>query len=901
MPYRLDLLGRVQLLHDGRPVESLAGHRQKLALVAYLALQPALRASRERLVSLFWPDRDESSARHSLSELVYELRKEACDLVETSRATVGLAADAFSCDVREFREAAESGDLGRALTLYSGHLLEGLNTSVSPEFEHWAEAERAQLHRLHRKVCRECVASLRDRGRVEEAIVAVRRWLQSDPFEDEAHHGLIELLFVAGDRGGALEQFDRYVKLCQEMEVEPLDETRQLVERVRAGAPAAVREETVQDSTYDRASRSGSLDVHPGRPGALVFDRPPRGWKPFVRELMRRHVLEVVALYLVVVILGFRATATLRDRLAWPDGAVYALYALLVIAFPAVVALAWAAGRTGAEPGRGGLVVSRLLPGLRWLAAVRSTHLMGLLGFAVIGLLGTLLLLPPVRPVAAPALDPTRIAVLYFDDHSEGQELGYLAAGLTEALIHELAQVEALTVISNNGVKPYRDSNLPVDSIARALEAGSLVEGSVARSGDRLRMSVRLIDGRGGAMLESRTLERPLGELFALQDDLASEVSGFLRRRLGLEIRLREGRRETKSEEAWSLVQRAERALEDYRPLFRVGDTAAASRVLHGADSLLGLAESLDRSWAEPTILRGWVAERQAALWSATPGILDEEWARRALAHAERAHAIDARNPRALELRGMLRYGLSQRIAGSEGAGMLDLAERDLRAAVAANPSLASAWATLSELLHLARGQSAEAKQAALRAWEEDAFLSDAADIIFRLCNTSLDLKEYDDAMRWALEGRRRFPDRVDFIAAELGVRVTDRSRPPDVEGAWELFDQIAEMIPPQRQAFFLPIAEMQVAAVLARAGLTDSARALIFRARERAGVEEQNWLAYDEAYVWLLLGDRERALRALRVYLEAAPHRRPYVAKDPWFEDLASDPEFRALVGLDG
>ena len=100
----------------------------------------------------------------------------------------------------------------------------------------------------------------------------------------------------------------------------------------------------------------------------------------------------------------------------------------------------------------------------------------------------------PLQVDSGPPLKPTDVAVLYFDDFSLGGELEYLANGITEALIHELSQVEALRVVSRNGVKPFRDPTISLDSLARVLGVGSIVEGSVEGSGDEslaLRRHVR--------------------------------------------------------------------------------------------------------------------------------------------------------------------------------------------------------------------------------------------------------------------------------------------------------------------------------------------------------------------------------------------------------------------------
>ena len=95
---------------------------------------------------------------------------------------------------------------------------------------------------------------------------------------------------------------------------------------------------------------------------------------------------------------------------------------------------------------------------------------------------------------------------------------------------------------SRNGVSPFRRATVAPDSIGRALKVGTLVSGNVAQSGDSLRVTVSLVNAATGEEIASKTVERPRKEIFALQDDLAKEVSLFLRDRVGQEIKLRESR-----------------------------------------------------------------------------------------------------------------------------------------------------------------------------------------------------------------------------------------------------------------------------------------------------------------------------------------------------------------------
>src|SRR3954447_3172257 len=105
------------------------------------------------------------------------------------------------------------------------------------------------------------------------------------------------------------------------------------------------------------------------------------------------------------------------------------------------------------------------------------------------------------------SLDKNRIAVMYFENRGMADSLGYVADGLTEALIHEMSGVKGLQVISRNGVAPFRHSTVTTDSIGRALKSGTLVQGTVAQSGDRLRVSVSLVNAANGEEIASQTVE----------------------------------------------------------------------------------------------------------------------------------------------------------------------------------------------------------------------------------------------------------------------------------------------------------------------------------------------------------------------------------------------------------
>ncbi len=505
-----------------------------------------------------------------------------------------------------------------------------------------------------------------------------------------------------------------------------------------------------------------------------------------------------------------------------------------------------------------------------------------------------------INAAAVAALEPTRIAVLYFYDDSEGQDLGHLASAFTGALIDELTLVKALDVIPRGGVKPYRNGFVSLDSLARALKMGTLVEGSVSGSKERLVVSVTLIDPATQSSLDSFSLDGPVEDWLDLRDNLAKEVARLLRRRLGREIRLRERQAGARNAEALALVEEAGRLRGEATQLEEAGDTAAAARELTRADSLLARAESADPTWVEPIVLRGSVATQRAGLSSLPiPGDLIQEDVLRGLSHAERALALEPADAGALELRGTLRFAISQSPKLTEPAELRKGAEQDLRAAVAADPLRASAWVVLSDL-HQSNAHFAEAKRDAERALEADPFLADASIVIWRLYESSQELMDMDESVRWCQEGHRRFPDEYSFVACYLFALALSEGPEPDMEMAWALQDTMLTLASPQEREQLRLVGETWVAAVLARAGHADSAVAVSERARASAGEGLEPWIDYYAANVRLLARQREESLALLSAFLEAVPQRKAYIASDWMFQDLWDDPRFKELVSSD-
>lgn len=511
---------------------------------------------------------------------------------------------------------------------------------------------------------------------------------------------------------------------------------------------------------------------------------------------------------------------------------------------------------------------------------------------------------------AKSGLDLRRVAVLYYEDTSGRADLEAVTAGLTESLIDKLQQVNQLEVISPSGVRPYRRQPVSPDSVARALDVGTVITGSVSGAGDMLRITTRLLQGETGTEVNSRVIRAPREELLAARDSISTRLSRDLRRWIGEELTYRTQREETRDETAWFIYQRADHLLEQGRSAATHGRLDTALAAFARADSVFAISEEADSSWVDPTVGRARTWYRRARALVEVAG--DRHRAVRSidtgLRHAERALEKRSSHGRALEMRGTLRY-LKWLIGGvtdpEERDALLQSARRDLETAVDVDRDLATAWSTLSHLRYQPDVRDVTGVALAARtAYETDAYLENADGILWRLFQAHIDLGQFSQASRWCEEGRDRFPSDFRFRMCRLRLLTTPEHE-PSVREAWRLADAVDSLAPPDRRTFHRTEADMYVAGVLARVDSTDSvfadsARAVLSRARARVTpkLDPRDHLLGVEAYIRTLLGDEDRAIELLSRYVSAHPEHEFSVAGEiSWrWRGLQDDPEFRRI-----
>lgn len=610
----------------------------------------------------------------------------------------------------------------------------------------------------------------------------------------------------------------------------------------------------------------------------------------FWQELKERRMVQVVLSYIGLGWVVLEVVSQLVERSVLPN-MVYQVALIWVVAgLPAALLIGWHHG----EKGKQKAPVSELL-----LLAMFSVLALGASGVRVSRHITD-------KKLAASAENPLelrRIAVRYFEDLSGDGRYQHVADGLTESLIDELSRVDALEVVSRNGVRQFRGADdVSADSVGRALDAGTVIEGTVEPRGDELRVELRFVDGQSGATIRRASFSEPADSLLRVEGDVTEQAANALRAWIGAEVRLRRTAATTSSSQAWALLQRAEKRRKDAEDHFVAGDYDAADSAFDEADELLGQAERADSRWVDPIAARAAIAYRRAYLMRSDPASA-EPYIDEALGHADRALAAAPTNARALEVRGTasyLKWLLRITPDPAEQDHLYSTAKEDLRAAVRYDGGLASAYATLSHL-YFREDDIPDAVVAATKAMEEDAYLDNANVVLWRLFNASLDLGNFTPAIRWCDEGARRYPDDYRFVTCQLRLMTTPAAT-PDPARAWTLLARQDSLTPAQEHDFQHLGGEMLVGGILARAAQLDSARAVLDRAAaaDTPELDPQGDLGAIEAYMRILAGQKPEAMRLLKRAKAAAPEQFEMNGEVPWWwRDLQDQPDYRSLFNL--
>jgi TolB-like protein/Flp pilus assembly protein TadD len=267
----------------------------------------------------------------------------------------------------------------------------------------------------------------------------------------------------------------------------------------------------------------------------------------FFEELQRRKVYRVAAAYIIAA--GFIIQIGSAVFPAWelPNWTLRLVVVLLLAGFPIALILAWAYDVT---PQGIRVTPTTAAPGTH-----RRRNLIMLIGTGVVvSAAAGFFLLPRA---SAHKIDKS-IAVLPFENLSDEKENAYFADGMQDDILTNLSKIGDLKVISRTSVMSYRDVTRNAREIGKALGVATLLEGSVRRIGNRVRVNVQLINANNDEHIWAEDYDRDLTDVFAIQSDLAKKISATLQAKLSPNEKARLDSRPTENPDAYLLFIQAE-------------------------------------------------------------------------------------------------------------------------------------------------------------------------------------------------------------------------------------------------------------------------------------------------------------------------------------------------------
>lgn len=442
------------------------------------------------------------------------------------------------------------------------------------------------------------------------------------------------------------------------------------------------------------------------------------------------------------------------------------------------------------------------------------------------------------------------IAILPLENLSGDPQQEFFADGMTEELITDLGQISGLRVISRTSVMTYKGSKKLLPQIARELGADAVVEGSVLREGDQVRITAQLINARTDQHIWAQTYVRDLTNVLALQGELAQAIAD----QVSIEVTPQEQAR----------LNRARRMNTEAQDLYLQG-----VHTLNAGDprkAVQFLEESIDK---DPGFVRAHTALANAYGWLGEAGWLpyNEAFSRQ---------RTEAR--KAIEMDDALPEGHAELASAELNLNWAwSVAEGELQRAIALNPNLAAAHAAYAfYLLRVGRvpeGLAQIERQLELDPVSGESFRSAGFAYYFA--------RRYSEALAHIHHAYRIQADPADFLFP-FGVIYTEKG---EYTKAVHNFQQLGDQ----------PHALGHLGNLYARMGKGEEARAILPKLEER--VAKDGLGRYEIALIYSGLGDKDQAFAWLEKSVTARDKGLTYLKIDPCLDPLRSDPRFPDLI----
>ena len=571
--------------------------------------------------------------------------------------------------------------------------------------------------------------------------------------------------------------------------------------------------------------------------------------KNFFTELKRRNVYKVAVAYAIVGWLVMQIAATVVPALHLSDAITSAVVLLVILGFPIALIIAWAFELTPEGLKRTEFADQLPTKSARSRAWIYVVVIAGAISVSLF-FLGRYT--SSKQSTESPAKS---IAVLPFDNQNRDPDTDYLSDGIPESIINSLSQLPNLKVMSRNSVFHYKGKNIDAPAVAKELKVQAVLTGRMTQRGDGLSISVELINAQDNSEIWGQQYNRKLADVFAVQEEIAKEISEKLRLKLTGAERQQLAKRPTENIKAFqyymqgqSYIQRAthedmlaaisyyDKAIEEDR------NYALAYAGLAGAYGVLGVY--------------GYIAPIEGRRQG-------EEAARKALALDDNL------------AEGHLALGQAYVAFAPSN---FPLGDRELRHAIELSPSLALAHFFLGVSL-VRQGRLDEALEESLKARELDPL----SPIIARAFAIPYYFKrDYARALELLRQANELGPALT--TTSEIGIYIQNK-----------LFDEaLAELEKAQRTRKNDSILTYDTGMIYAAQGKRAEALGIIKELEEISGpnLSQAHWIAK----IYATLNEKEQALSWLERGL-ATGAIGSFYKDDPVWDSIRSDPRFADLL----
>lgn len=441
-------------------------------------------------------------------------------------------------------------------------------------------------------------------------------------------------------------------------------------------------------------------------------------------ELQRRNVLRVSAAYLVVGWLLTEVLTTILPTLGAPGWAAKAIILSFAFGFIPAVILSWVYELTP-EGIRKETDIDRDAHGHVAVGKMDYATIIGVVLAVVFIAFFSAIQSPEESETAAATISDESVAVLPFVNMSNDEDNEYFSDGLTETLLHMLAQIPGLKVAARTSSFAFKGQNMDIREIAVALQVAHILEGSVQQSGNRVRITAQLIRASDGYHVWSESFDRDSDDIFGIQDEIAAKVGSALSASLlGSGTETAVAGVGTENPDAYDLYLQALQQ----RATFSYGGLLAAEQLLKGA-----LTIDSDFLDAKTELASNYLHQLETGLMARDDALAD------ALAMTDQVLTVDPDNvgARAIQV-------FAQASSGTTGFSPVSLADAIavLDDLVAENPRELQARILLSGLLRSTQ-QPDQALQLQLAALELDPY---NARIHYEIGTIYVELEQLDKA-----------------------------------------------------------------------------------------------------------------------------------------------------------